>query len=419
MHRISRAPVLSATRRRVSGWITGPYRLLSSTSVSRQRLVRLMGRHSMTRTRSPSFASLRSSCACSVVDSRIIFLYMRCRRAVSIRTTIVLSALAEVTTPWRTFGRPGPCSFGAAGGAGVALRSARFPFCFARQARRALALRARRSARSWARLSMVSWSGIYALPPQLALDVDSTQARHGERAGEVPLRSAKRGGVLELTGGVLEAQVEQLLTRVRHRLDELVVGQVVRLAGLHWSRPSSIAEVAPSRRTNLVFTGSLWPASRMASRASGSGTPASSNITRPGLTTATQPSGEPLPEPIRVSAGFCVMGLSGKMLIQTLPPRLILRVIAIRAASIWRLVTQPRSSAFRPYSPNSTWVPPFAKPGMRPRCCLRCFTRFGESTYRPPRGPPPRPPWPGPPGPRPPPPPPPPGPPPRPPRRPR
>ena len=62
-------------------------------------------------------------------------------------------------------------------------------------------------------------------------------------------------------------------------------------------------------------------------------------MTRPGLTTATQPSGLPLPEPMRVSAGFLVNGLSGKTLIQTLPPRLILRVIAIRAASIWRLVS--------------------------------------------------------------------------------
>ena len=61
-----------------------------------------------------------------------------------------------------------------------------------------------------------------------------------------------------------------------------------------------------SRITNLVFTGSLWPARRIASRASGSGTPDSSNITRPGLTTATQPSGLPLPEPMRVSAGFFV-----------------------------------------------------------------------------------------------------------------
>jgi hypothetical protein len=35
-------------------------------------------------------------------------------------------------------------------------------------------------------------------------------------------------------------------------------------------------------------------------------------------------------------------------LIQTLPPRLIFRVSAMRAASIWRFVTQPGSIAFRP-----------------------------------------------------------------------
>src|SRR6185436_16664245 len=47
-------------------------------------------------------------------------------------------------------------------------------------------------------------------------------------------------------------------------------------------------------------------------------------------------------------AGFGVTGLSGKTLIQTFPPRLMWRVMAIRAASIWRLVTQPVSSDFRP-----------------------------------------------------------------------
>ena len=69
---------------------------------------------------------------------------------------------------------------------------------------------------------------------------------------------------------------------------------------------------------------------------------------RPGLTTATQRSGLPLPEPMRVSAGFSVTGLSGNTLIQTLPPRLMWRVMAIRAASIWRAVIQPGSRAWMP-----------------------------------------------------------------------
>src|SRR5207302_11415827 len=140
----------------------------------------------------------------------------------------------------------------------------------------------------------------------------------------------------------------QLAPRRADLLGQLAVGEITQLGSLH---PSS-------RITNLVRTGSWWPARRIASRASGSGTPASSNITRPGLTTATQPSGEPLPDPIRVSAGFFVYGLSGYTLIQTLPPRLILRVIAIRAASIWRLVSHPASSALRPYSPNWTLTCP-------------------------------------------------------------
>src|SRR4051794_12506758 len=46
----------------------------SSTSTRRQRLVRLSGRDSITRTRSPSFASLRSSCTCRVLEERTIFL---------------------------------------------------------------------------------------------------------------------------------------------------------------------------------------------------------------------------------------------------------------------------------------------------------------------------------------------------------
>src|ERR1035438_7199200 len=80
---------------------------------------------------------------------------------------------------------------------------------------------------------------------------------------------------------------------------------------------------------------------------------------------------------MRVSAGFLVMGLSGNRRIHTLPPRLIDRVIATRAASICRAVIQPHSSAFNPNSPNASDDPRQALPVMRPRCCLRYFTFLG------------------------------------------
>src|SRR5512135_2718135 len=107
--------------------------------------------------------------------------------------------------------------------------------------------------------------------------------------------------------------------------------------------------------------------------------PSSSNSTRPGFTTQTQPSGLPLPFPIRVSAGFLVIGLSGKIRIQTLPPRFIARVSATRDASICRLVIQPGSRLISANSPNATVLPRVATPLVRPLKVLRNLIRFGAS----------------------------------------
>src|SRR4051794_7420328 len=67
------------------------------------------------------------------------------------------------------------------------------------------------------------------------------------------------------------------------------------------------------------------------------------------------------------------------MLIQTFPPRLMCRVMAIRADSICRLVTYAGSRAWMPNSPNVTAVPPLAAPERPGWCCLRCLTLRGMS----------------------------------------
>src|ERR1019366_6754556 len=71
------------------------------------------------------------------------------------------------------------------------------------------------------------------------------------------------------------------------------------------------------------------------------------------------------------------------MVIQTFPPRRMCRVIAIRAASICLLVTYERSSAWMPYSPKATLVPPLALPCRSGRCCLRCAVLRGMSMPQP------------------------------------
>src|SRR5713226_8294166 len=164
---------------------------------------------------------------------------------------------------------------------------------------------------------------------------------------------------LGLAGGELETKAEDLLAHLAQLLNP----------------PRH--QNPPARVTNRVRMGSLCAAKSMASVAVARSTPAISNSTRPGFTTATQCSGGPLPLPMRVSAGFLVNGLSGKMRIQSLPPRLIKRVMATREASICRSVIHAASIAFKPYSPKAKSPPRQALPVRRPRICFRYFTFLG------------------------------------------
>src|SRR5687767_11767724 len=160
---------------------------------------------------------------------------------------------------------------------------------------------------------------------QLPLAQDRLHAR------DVAPQSFDQRRTLQLLGRTPETQPEQLFARLRNLLEDFVVAEIADVGGVHAFPPSL---TAPWRTTNLLFTGSFAAASAIACFARSSVTPSISNSTRPGFTTATHSSGLPLPLPIRVSAGFFVTGLSGNTRIQTLPPRLRLRVSATRAASI-------------------------------------------------------------------------------------
>src|SRR4051794_8335279 len=148
--------------------------------------------------------------------------------------------------------------------------------------------------------------------------------------------------VVELPGCALNAKVEQLRLGLPQTRDQLFAGQFAQLGCLN----ARCHQLSPTSRVTMRhFIGSLWIARRIASRAIVSFGNDISKRMRPGLTFATHHSGEPLPEPIRVSAGFLVRAWTGKTEIQTLPPRLGWRVSGIRAASICRVVTCAGSSA--------------------------------------------------------------------------
>src|SRR5271165_2842378 len=200
-------------------------------------------------------------------------------------------------------------------------------------------------------------------------------AEDGLDAGDVASHLAHPRGVLQLSVCALKTQIENFLTEHVDLTRKLVIGLGPDITCLH-----AVAS-SPSRTIKRVARGNFAAASANASRAVSAGTPSSSNMMRPGLTRQIQYSGEPLPLPMRTSAGLVDTGTSGKMRIHTRPARRICRVIARRAASIWRAVIRSGSIAFRPYAPKLRLVPPLARPWMRPLWALRNFVRFGESIF--------------------------------------
>src|SRR4029450_7604798 len=221
------------------------------TLTSRQRFVAEIGRDSSMRTVSPTCASLVSSCALNFVVKRMTRLYSRWRASRSTDTTIVLSILSLTTRPTLVFRLACTCVAGP-----VIAGSSRRP------------------------------SGLLGA---LAL--------HGEDPRDRSSGLGDRAVVLQLAGRQREAGLPEVLLRVDQGLVQLGVRERPDLVDIH-----QLASRAPSRMTTRVCTGSLWLASRIASTAESWATPAISNRIRPGLTTATQWSGAPLPEPMRVSA---------------------------------------------------------------------------------------------------------------------
>src|SRR5262245_1994632 len=168
--------------------------------------------------------------------------------------------------------------------------------------------------------------------------------------------------------------MEDLVDELAFADAQLVGAQIAEVALLHDAATTWVC-----RSRTWVGTDSLAAASFSAALAATGSTPSISKRIRPGFTTATQISGDPLPLPMRVPAGFLVSGLSGNTRTQTRPPRLIARVSATRAASISRAVSQARSTHCSPKSPKARELPRHAVPPRRPFCCFRHLTFLGAS----------------------------------------
>src|SRR3990167_4733302 len=104
-------------------------------------------------------------------------------------------------------------------------------------------------------------------------------AQHGLDPRDVLADLVGAVGLLDLTRGGLEAQVELLFLQVQQGLGELVGRHAPDVINLHHAASATGASM---RVTMRVFTGSLAAPRRRASRATSSGTPSISNMIRPG-----------------------------------------------------------------------------------------------------------------------------------------
>src|SRR4029077_18565489 len=109
--------------------------------------------------------------------------------------------------------------------------------------------------------------------------------------GDLTTHPRDLGGVLELAGGVAEAQVERLLLRLAQLLHQVGEGQLAQVVG------GAGHQIASSRVMTRALIGSFWIAFSSAVRAWASSGNESSKRPRPGLTTAPTPLGLPLPRP--------------------------------------------------------------------------------------------------------------------------
>src|SRR3990167_10506504 len=112
-------------------------------------------------------------------------------------------------------------------------------------------------------------------------------AQHGLDPRDILADLVDAVGLLDLTRGGLEAQVELLLLQADQRVGQLVGGHAPDVSDLHEPQ-ASMATPASMRVTTRVRIGSLAAPRRRASRAISSGTPSISNMMRPGATRAAQ-----------------------------------------------------------------------------------------------------------------------------------